>query len=329
MSRERTASLILLLTTCIWGSTFLAGKMGLDAMALHVGEAGRRLIPFWLNLMRFVVAAFLFALVCPRAVRGLRGRELRESFYVAFPGALGIALGGWGLQEASVTVTAFLTNLTVLFTPLFGFLFFREKLNRSLLLGAAIAFVGVFLLTNPSGGEFGRPETLVLLSSVCYGLQIQLIPRYTQGRDAEVMTFGLFLHFVWLSLLPLIPFRAGWEMLNPEFLYRAMGPVGDGRWIDRWAILWSTGYLAVLASVLAMWIFMRYQREIPATRAAILYAFEPVFAALLAWSVLSEPMGWRKVAGGAIILLGNLVCELLKPAPALPSLDVPQPRPES
>jgi drug/metabolite transporter (DMT)-like permease len=64
-----------------------------------------------------------------------------------------------------------------------------------------------------------------------------------------------------------------------------------------------------------MWIFVRYQKELPATRAAVLYCVEPVFAALLALWILREPMTVRKAAGAAVIVAGNLVCELFKRKP--------------
>ncbi len=319
MTRDRKATLILLLTTVIWGSSFPIARMGLDAMAGQVAAEGRWLIPIWLTAARMILAMVVFVLVCPRALLGFRRRDLRDSLWIALPGAVGITLGGWGLQQASVTVTAFLTNLTVVFTPVLGFLFFRERLARALILGATVAFGGVVVLTNPSGGAFGWPETLVLLSSLCFALQIQLIPLYTKDRDPEAMTFGVLLHFTWLMFLPLLVLPAGRSMLSLRFFQ----PLAEGRWIDRWAVLGSTVYLAVLASSLAVWVFMRYQREIPATRAAILYSCEPVFAALLSGLVLYEPMGWRKLAGGALILGGNLVCELGKKS-APTAIVVPQ-----
>ena len=60
-----------------------------------------------------------------------------------------------------------------------------------------------------------------------------------------------------------------------------------------------------------MGVLNRYQRDISATRASVLYMIEPVIAALFAALLTGEAMTWRKALGGAIILLGNLACELM------------------
>jgi drug/metabolite transporter (DMT)-like permease len=36
----------------------------------------------------------------------------------------------------------------------------------------------------------------------------------------------------------------------------------------------------------------------------ILLASTPVFAVVLSWLILGEPIGWRVLAGGAVILAG-------------------------
>lgn len=301
MKPPQKATLYLFLTTWIWGSTFVAGKIGLDAMAKLASSEFLGVL--WLNSARMILAVALFAILVPKSVRRFRRAECANSFWIAFPAAIGIAINGWGLSKGEPTVTAFLTNLTVVFTPIVGYLLFRQRASASLVLGVVLAFAGVFVMTNPTGGHLGWPEVAVLGSAILFTIQIHLIERLTPGRDPEAMTLGLMLHLGWLSLLPIA--IAGRSMLTPEFLRRA--------WVPE--IVWSTVYLSLFASVVAMWVFMRYQKEIPATRAAVIYCFEPVFTAVFAWMILHEPMGWRKLAGGALILVGNLACELVKPTP--------------
>ena len=74
-------------------------------------------------------------------------------------------------------------------------------------------------------------------------------------------------------------------------------------------LLYNGFGLAVFGSVLALWVFYRFQRYLPATRAAIIYSLEPVFAAGMAWFFIGEPMTLRKIGGGAIIIVANLICE--------------------
>lgn len=298
---KRKATLYLFLSTWIWGSTFVAGKIGLEAMKKLTSSEFLGVL--WLNSARMILAVVLFALLVPKSVRRFGRRECVNSFWIALPAAVGIAINGWGLSKGEPTVTAFLTNLTVVFTPILGYLLFRAKVSRGLVVGVVFAFAGVFVMTNPTAGHLGWPEIAVLGSAVLFTIQIHLIERLTKEGDPEAMTLGLMFHLGWMSFLPILV--TGRELLAPSFLRAAMVP----------GIVWSTLYLALFASVVAMWVFMRYQKEIPATRAAVIYCFEPVFTAVFAWMILHEPMGWRKLTGGALILAGNLACELVKPTP--------------
>jgi drug/metabolite transporter (DMT)-like permease len=76
-------------------------------------------------------------------------------------------------------------------------------------------------------------------------------------------------------------------------------------------VTWTVVYNAVFCTVVAISILNRFQRDIAPTRAAVLYTLEPVFAACFAVAFVAEPMTLRKILGGAIIVGGNLVCELV------------------
>jgi drug/metabolite transporter (DMT)-like permease len=56
------------------------------------------------------------------------------------------------------------------------------------------------------------------------------------------------------------------------------------------------------------------QRHVSAEKAAVIYAMEPVFAALFGWLWLSE-MLTQRAAVGALIVVSAVVLSELKPAP--------------
>src|SRR6185295_15168834 len=76
-------------------------------------------------------------------------------------------------------------------------------------------------------------------------------------------------------------------------------------------VAWTVVWTAIACSVIAMGVLNRFQRDIPATRASVLYMMEPVFAGVLAVLFTGEEMTGRKILGGAIILGGNLLCEVI------------------
>lgn len=296
---ERRASLWLLSTTAIWGSTFFTMQIGTRTLVrLGASEPAAALM---FSSLRFVAAAILYALIAPRTLRALGRREWLSSLPLAALMVLGLGSQGLGLLDGSSTMVAFLTNLTVIFVPVYGLLFFRERFSWGLVAGALIAVAGVWTLTDPTGGAFGRAEWLGLAAAMVFGLQIQLINRLTAGRDAGAMTLALFVHCAWMCTLGTLAVPGGAGALAPSFVARAVGTFD---------VAWTALYLAVFGSIIAVFVFMRWQRELPASRAAIIYCLEPVFAAGFGIALAGDGAGWRLFAGGALILAANLVCEL-------------------
>lgn len=297
MSPERRAAIFLLLTTAIWGATFFSMQRAVT------GISPSPLAPFLLLALRFSIAAAAFALIFPGVLRRMDRSAWVNSFALAVPFYVGFILQIWGLQGSTPTVVAFLTNLTVVLTPAIGAVFFREKFAAPVLLGAAIAFAGVYVLTDPGGGSFGRAEVFALLCSVAFAFQIQLTNVATRRSEPEAVTLGLFVWAVLFSLAGLALFAEGRALLAPAVVARVMSTRET---------LWMILFNALLASVVAIGVMNRFQRDLPATRAAVIYTLEPVFAAAFSAWYIGEPMTPRKLAGGGIIIAGNVLCEILR-----------------
>jgi drug/metabolite transporter (DMT)-like permease len=191
---------------------------------------------------------------------------------------------------------AFLTSLFVVITPLIGRLFFKERIAASTLAGAVVSLAGVYVLTDPSGG-LGRGELLSIACAVAFAFQIQMTNIVTRTHTPEAVSLVQFCCAVVYSGITMTAMG-----VSPAGLLRSLG--------ER-HVAWTVLYTAAACSVIAMGVLNRYQRDISATRASVLYMFEPVIAALFGALLTGEAMTWRKVVGGAIILLGNVACELL------------------
>lgn len=61
------------------------------------------------------------------------------------------------------------------------------------------------------------------------------------------------------------------------------------------------GYLAVVTTALTNWMQAVGQRSVPAERAAVIYAMDPVYAAGFAYLLLGETLGPAGVLGAGII----------------------------
>jgi drug/metabolite transporter (DMT)-like permease len=293
MNPARRATLLLLATTVLWGSSFFAMDWGTRGLALHVGSAAA---PSAFLFLRFLTAALLQILIFPRLIGSLSGPVVRAGAILSIPFYAGFILQATGLVSATSTVVAFLTSLFVVITPLIGRLFFKERIAASTLAGAVVSLAGVYVLTDPSGG-LGRGELLSIACAVAFAFQIQMTNVVTRNHTPEAVSLVQFCCAVVYSGITMAAIG-----VSPAGLFRSLG--------ER-HVAWTVLYTAAACSVIAMGVLNRYQRDISATRASVLYMFEPVIAALFGALLTGEAMTWRKVVGGAIILLGNVACELL------------------
>ena len=72
-------------------------------------------------------------------------------------------------------------------------------------------------------------------------------------------------------------------------------------------------YLGLLASVVVVTLQAWGQQRVDAMRSAIIFGLEPVFAALTAWALLGERMGWAGLSGASLVVVA-LVFSQLRPA---------------
>jgi drug/metabolite transporter (DMT)-like permease len=300
MTPARRAALLLTSTTVIWGSTFHTTQAAIQAL-VKAGATAEGATYLWMTA-RFGLAALAFAFV-PGALRGLGRRELLSGLLITLPGVVGMAFQGFSLAGGSPTIIAFLTNTMVVFTPLFGFLFFRERVGRWLLVGVAMAVIGVWILTDPGAGKLGRPEAFALASAVVFGFQLHVVNARMKQGHPEATTLATFLHFTWIFALLTALLPAGRAALTRPVLEA----------FTRLPAAWLLPYLALAGAALSMWIWIRYQRDIAASRAAVIYCLEPVFAAMIGALFVREPFTWRIAAGGAVIIAANLFIELTAP----------------
>ncbi|HEX7899956.1 MAG TPA: DMT family transporter [Planctomycetota bacterium] len=291
MRTERRATLWLLAMCVIWGASFPVMKRGMDGLAAVVGSDAA---PAAFLFPRFLVAAAVFPLVF--TLRGLTPAAVRAGALLSIPFSAGFLMQVWGLRSTTPAVSAFLTNLTVIATPLVGTVAFGERLTRGNAAGAAIAVVGVWFLAGPGGGRFGAGEAITVLSTLAWAVQIQMTQGITRRHSPEAVTFVLFVGAALASGLALAA-----TGVDPRALARAAAAPDVG---------WTVLFTALVCSVLATTVMNRYQRDLAPTRAAVIYTLEPVFAVALSTALVLEPLTAAKVVGGTIILVGNVACEL-------------------
>ncbi len=278
------ADAVLLFCTLLWGLTFSLVKESLS-------ETG----PLYLNLLRFGLSAALFL---PAAI--LHRSKIRLSTVVwglALGTSLfyGFAFQTIGLETTTAQRSAFLTQMLVIFAPIFQLLLFRTPIRGGTIAGIAIVIPGLYLLLSVSGARFldhvGRGDLYGLGCAATYGLYMVLLDHATRHEDTSlVVFFQIFFALICFALA----FVVSGEPVVTRF---------SGRYLA------SVVYLAGATTVLTTYLQSRYQKQVTAARAGVLYAMEPVFASLFAYLMLDENPGLRAILGGLLILAGVVLSE--------------------
>lgn len=282
LSQSRKAELLLLVLTFIWGATFPLVKTALNYSS-----------PFVFVIIRFGLAALVFWLIFSKNIRLREKAVLKAGAIIGVFLFLGYAFQTMGLKYTAASKSAFITGLFVVMIPPLSFVILKEKMRIFSVIGVILAVSGLYLLTRPKGSEFNVGDLLTFFCAVSFSLQVIFVQIYTKRYDFFTLTLVQILVTTLLSF-PFMFLLGGIKLVyHPHLL---------------WAIL----VCAILATALALYIQNRMQRDTTAVKAALIYAMEPVFAAVFSYLLLGEILGWLGILGGGLILSGMLCSELGK-----------------
>jgi drug/metabolite transporter (DMT)-like permease len=290
------ATAALIVVTAVWGVTFVQVK---DAVELYP------LVAFL--AVRYAIASAALAPVSVTRLRTLGRSGLVAGGVLGGLIALGIGLQTAGLERTTVTNAGFITGLYVLFTPLLALVLFRTPIPRELWAAVGFALVGLVLLSGvPAGSATG--DLLVLMSTVAQALQIVMVERYANRYDVFALTF------VQIVVACLVFF----------VIAVALGDLSVPRGATVWAALLVTGLFAVaFAYLVQVWA----QRRVSATRIAIVFSLETVFAGLAGYLFAGDRIGALGLAGCAAILAGIVIAEPAAAATLRRLVGRPEPAP--
>jgi drug/metabolite transporter (DMT)-like permease len=273
-------ALAFVLASLMWGSSFLFIKLGLDGFT-----------PLGLVATRLVIGSvFLIAYV--------RLRRLPWSgdarFWIGGAGigilssAIPFFLIAWGERTIESGIASVLTSTTPLFSLVLAPLVYRpDRMSGIPMLGVLVGFAGAIVVVW-GGGTSGTLAGMlaVLVAALTYALGGLFMSRFMHMY-----------HFVSVTAVSTVA-AAG--------VVGAIAIPAGQIDLDRpGAVPWvSVTALGLLGTGVALVLFMHVLREWGPTRSSMItYAIPPV-GVLLGTLVRDEPLTWRLVVGGALIVIG-------------------------
>ena len=219
--------ILLIVLATIWGSSFILIKKGL--LGLN---------PFQLGSLRILFAALFLLLIGFRTLPKIPHYQWK---FVALTSLFGtfipVYLFSIAQTQISSSVSAILNSLTPLNTLILGTLAFGLTFKRQQILGVFIGLIGSALLI--LNGAANNPEQnyyyaiLVLIASICYATNVNLIKKYLSNLSPLTISTGNFAVLL-LPSLAVLYFSDFFEIVklqqtqNAVFYIVILGVVGTG-----------------------------------------------------------------------------------------------------
>lgn len=273
---------MLVFVAVFWGSSCLLTKIALEDLQEFNLIAVRFLIGF---ILAFIV--FFRKMKVDKIIIGYAAALSGNYFMV-------MSLMTFGVQYTSVSKAGFLTCLAVVFVPIINLLVFRKKLERKTVFCAALAFIGVYLLTMSgaeNGGGINLGDILCTLCSLFFAIQIMLTGYCVKRADATTLTV---FQMGFVSAATLI---ASLIFETPHL------PTTNISWL-------SIILLSVTSSVLGTLFQNIAQKHTTDTHAGIILTLEPAFAVIFAYVFLHETLALGGYLGGLILLASIVILEV-------------------
>ncbi|OCB76867.1 DMT family transporter [Flavobacterium crassostreae] len=217
----------LVLLSLVWGSSFILIKKGLVGLsAIQVGS------------LRIVFAAAFLLLIGFKSLSKIPKDKWKFIALTALFGTFVPAfLFALAQTEIDSSVSSILNSLTPLNTLILGALIFGVHFQKRQILGVVIGLVGSLLLV--FNGAMNHPDQnyyyaiLVIIASICYAINVNLIKKYLSGLTPVSITTGNFLILVIpaLSILYLSGFQQVWTIPKVQHsvgFIVVLGVVGTG-----------------------------------------------------------------------------------------------------
>ncbi|MBW1836807.1 MAG: DMT family transporter [Deltaproteobacteria bacterium] len=281
---------LLLITATIWGTAFVAQRIGMD----YIG-------PFTYSSIRFALGCLvLFPLILRTRKKETRTGKtiaLLNAKALLFSGGIaGLALfSGVSLQQVGLVYTTagkagFITGLYVIIVPVLGLLW-GHRTTIGTWLGACFAVAGLYLLSITGNLTISLGDMLELIGAFFWAVHVLIIAWLSPKHDSLELAFAQFAVCSILSFIVAIFFEA----ITLAGIFQAAIPILYGGAL-------SVG-VAYTLQVVA-------QKNAHPAHAAIIMSLETVFAAAAGWIILNETLTSRNLVGCALMLVGMLLSQL-------------------
>ena len=267
---------------CVWGSSFILMQLGLQGVnSIQLGS------------LRILFAALFLMIVGFKQIAKIPFYKWK---YIALTSVFGTFVPAYlfaiALSKIDGSVSAILNSLTPLNTLLVGLFFFGLDVQRRQIFGVIIGFIGCVLLVLFGDGENTTENyyyaILIVIASIFYGINVNLIKKYLSDLKPLVISTGNFV-VMFVPALLVLYFSGFFDIVHQEKVQTSLG------FIVVLGIV-GTGFSNIL-------FFKLIQLSSPVFASSVTYII-PVVAIMLGYLFMNETLSIVQVIGALVVLVG-------------------------
>lgn len=311
MSKRTKGNLLLLLTSFIWGSAFVAQSSGMDYVGPYTYNMARNVLAFlFLIPVIYVIGKKKGGTDNAGSVPGIDEAASGEANWksILLPDRTTLVGGIYcglvmavasSLQQIGITMTTagkagFITALYIILVPLMG-VFIGKKIPRIIWFCVVLAMAGFYLLCVKEGFSISKGDILVLFCSVGFSVHIMTIDHFTsKGVDGVKMAC--------------IQFAVAAIVMTPV-MFLLENPSVSGL-LSAWMTI---AYAGILSSGVGFTLQIVAQKDTDPTTATLIMSLESVFAAVSGCLFLNEVLLPKEILGCILVFVAVILAQVPLP----------------
>ena len=291
MKSNTKGSLILILTSFIWGMCFSAQS-----------NASQYIGPFTFVCIRSMMTSAILFAAYPlfakhdKKVSSADAKVYTKKKYIILGAVLGAILvcasflQQSGLRYTTAAKSGFITALYIVLIPVIG-LFMGRKTGKLVWIGVAVSLAGLCLLCLQNDLSVNIGDLITLGCALVFSFHIIVIDKYAGDMNSV--------------LLSAIQFGVGALITLPMMLIMEKPQLGSIM-----ACFGSILYAAVMSGAVGYTLQFVGQKYTEPTLASLLMCLESVFASIGGWILLGQKLSPREIFGCALMLAASMIAQL-------------------
>lgn len=287
LNKKILGNILLLITSIIWGSAFVAQITGMDVLG-----------PFTFNAARSFLAVISLAVIV-----SILKDDMNTKFIDLLKGGLacgsflfmGSSLQQIGLINTTAGKASFITSLYILLVPIIAFIVMKKRVTLITIIAIILGALGLYLLAIPGGSSFSinKGDLVVFIGSFFWGSHILVIDYFTKKVNPVKLSLMQFTVMTLFSAIAAVFFER--ESISVFNLMISWKPIV---------------YAGIFSSCIAYTLQMVGQKYTDPVLASLILSLESVFGALSGYLFLNEVLTTKEFIGCVIVFIAIVIAQI-------------------